>query len=296
MGLLTASVYEQFYNLPSGAIYNMQTNSHTGAPIRSCDSIRAVLFSPGYGVPRRFYTTFAEDLASHGYLVVTLDHPHDGSVVEFPDGTIVYTDLTVDMEDPASALRMLDIRVKDTIFTMDQLRGNLTKAIPGVRTRLRITDIGMFGHSFGGATAAEVMRIDSRIHGGIDLDGTIYGAVAHAGLKRPFALMGVPDHNLALDSTWISFWKMLRGWKRAMVLEGAQHFTYTDYPALVGVLDLGSISTPEDIAAVIGTIDPMRANGILRVYIRSFFDFVLGGGSDEIFEADPQYPEISFQT
>lgn len=296
MGLLTASVYEQFYNLSSGAIYGMQTNSHTGAPIRSCDAIHAILFSPGYGVPRRFYTTYAEDLASHGYLVVTLDHPHDASVVEFPDGTIAYTDVTVNMDDPATALKMLDIRVKDTIFTMNQLRGNLTKAIPGVRTRLRITETGMFGHSFGGATAAEVMRVDSRIRGGLDLDGTIFGTVADKGLGRPFALMGVPDHNLSSDLTWISFWGMLRGWKKAMVLAGAQHFTYTDYPALVSVLGLESIFKPEEIASVVGTIDPARANELLRVYIRSFFDFVLGEGSDEIFKVDPQYPEISFQT
>lgn len=296
IGRLTASIYEQFYNLSSGAIYGVQTNSHTGAPIRSCDSIHAILFSPGYGVPRLFYTTYAEDLASHGYLVITLDHPYDATVVEFPDGTIVYTDLTADMEDPATASKMLDIRVKDTIFTMDQLRGNLTKAIPGVRRRLRVTETGMFGHSFGGATAAEVMRIDSRIRGGLDMDGTIYGAVEHTGLRRPFALMGVPDHNLASDSTWISLWGMLRGWKRAMVLAGAQHFTYTDYPALVSVLGLESVFTPEVIAGVVGTIDPIRANELLRVYIRSFFDFVLGEGSDEIFEANPQYPEISFQT
>lgn len=48
-----------------------------------------VLFSPGSGQSRLLYTTMAMSLASEGYAVLTIDHPYDAPVVEFPDGTII---------------------------------------------------------------------------------------------------------------------------------------------------------------------------------------------------------------
>ena len=46
--------------------------------------------------------------------------------------------------------------------------------------------VGVFGHSLGGATAAQLMHDDRRVRAGIDLDGTLYGPVTTAGLDRPF--------------------------------------------------------------------------------------------------------------
>ena len=48
-----------------------------------------VLFSTGYGLERQLYTGLVEDLASHGYVVVAIDHPHDANIVAFPDGHTV---------------------------------------------------------------------------------------------------------------------------------------------------------------------------------------------------------------
>lgn len=35
------------------------------------------------------YSTSAGDLASQGYVVITVDHPYDAAIVEFPDGSVV---------------------------------------------------------------------------------------------------------------------------------------------------------------------------------------------------------------
>lgn len=60
-----------------------RTHSHTGAP--ALPARRPVLlYSPGGGDPRTLGTGLAEELASHGYVVVTIDHPGDASEVEFP--------------------------------------------------------------------------------------------------------------------------------------------------------------------------------------------------------------------
>lgn len=293
----TAAYHESNFGLPNGTISLIQTNSHSGAPIKSCNDIQTIIFSTGYGVSRQSYTTFAEDLASHGYLVITIDHPYDAGVVEFPDGSLVFNNLTKDLEDPGTRLEHIDIRVKDTQFTLDLLYSNLTKSIPGVRTRIRIQETGMFGHSLGGATAAETMFVDSRICGGIDLDGSLGGQVVNKGLAKPFLLMGAPSHNTTSDPTWGPFWEHLSGWKRSLVLADSQHLTYSDFPVvaqmLSGIIDL----TPKDLEQLFGTIDGLRANVVLRTYLLAFFEFVLRGESDCLFEGpDPLYPEISYQS
>ena len=50
-----------------------------------------VLFSPGLGTPRVIYQALAEDLASHGYLVIAVDHTGEAPV-EFPDGRFALPD------------------------------------------------------------------------------------------------------------------------------------------------------------------------------------------------------------
>ena len=48
-----------------------------------------LIFSPGYGGSRLLYSAQVRDLASQGFLVITVDHPYDADFVEFPDGTII---------------------------------------------------------------------------------------------------------------------------------------------------------------------------------------------------------------
>ncbi len=43
--------------------------------------------------------------------------------------------------------------------------------LAGSRHRLRTRQVGVFGHSFGGATAAQVMLNDTRFVAGVNLDG-----------------------------------------------------------------------------------------------------------------------------
>lgn len=47
------------------------------------------IFSPGAGRSRLLYSAMAKSLASEGYVVVTVDHPYDADLVEFPDGSII---------------------------------------------------------------------------------------------------------------------------------------------------------------------------------------------------------------
>ncbi len=133
-----------------------------------------------------------EDLVSHGFVVVTVDHPYDGAAVEFPNGAIVKsTPLAVPGNDKvltyetwyAMVKPLLRVRVADVRFVLDELAIIDAGKNPDADGRqlphnlagtLDLKRIGMFGHSLGGATMAQVMRADSRIRAGLSLDGPFF--------------------------------------------------------------------------------------------------------------------------
>ena len=75
------------------------------APLTRRGGWPVVLFSPGFGVERELYAGLVEDLASHGYVVVAIDHPHDAGIVEFPDGHVVVPSSQMDIDDGALGSR-----------------------------------------------------------------------------------------------------------------------------------------------------------------------------------------------
>lgn len=126
------------------------------------------------------------------------------------------------------------------------------------------------------------------------MDGQLGGAVVQCGLSAPFLLMGTPVHNLTTDSTWAGLWAGLRTWKRALVVAGTLHLTYSDFPVVAALL--GGF-TDEALQELFGTIDGARANLVMRVYVRAFFGFVLKGEGDGLFAGpDVAYEEVSFQS
>ena len=46
------------------------------------------VLSPGFTSPRSTLTALAEDLASHGYVVVGIDHTYESFATAFPDGRV----------------------------------------------------------------------------------------------------------------------------------------------------------------------------------------------------------------
>ena len=151
------------------------------APLQRPGGWPVVLFSPGFGVERGLYAGLTEDLASHGYVVVAIDHPHDAAIVEFPDGHVVIPGSQMDIQ------RAHTVRVADTRFVLTELARLARSGV--FAGRLDLGRIGMFGHSLGGAAAASTMLVDRRVRAGADLDGLLFGQVRTSGLSRPFLLM-----------------------------------------------------------------------------------------------------------
>ncbi|KAK1989224.1 PAF acetylhydrolase [Colletotrichum cereale] len=260
---------------------------------RSCRTSRSkfplVLFSPGWGNPRLLHGAMAREVASHGFTVVTIDHPYDPSFVEFPNGT-VYEAANLDADNITVVESLTQVRAEDTSFVLSHFHKN---PIPGVDLNRTI----MFGHSLGGATAAAAMLTDSRIRGGINFDGQLLNPVLGAGLDRPFALVGRPGHAQE-DPTWDEFYAGLRGASVLLSVSGTTHASFTDFPVLISSLNLTLPDEAKSLLEVeLGTVEFGRMGNLIASVVEAFAHLSLDNQVGALFtkEGDAAFPEISVQ-
>src|SRR5919199_1032949 len=241
-------------------------------------------------------------LVDRSYVVATIDHTHDASEVEFPDGRVEVS--AVPPITPEVVAKAVAVRVADTRFVLDSLvalnagRNPDAERRPlpaGLRGALNLLRVGMFGHSLGGATAAQAMYEDRRIKAGVNLDGTMAGAVVNAGLDRPFMLVAAQNHGRDTDASWARFWVNLRGWRLNLRLTGAGHNSFTDVQVLIPQLARVLQLPPEVVQQLIGTVDPHRSVLIQRAYLTAFFDLHLLHRDGRLLRRpSPRFPELRF--
>jgi len=295
--------FGQDNDVPPGSVLVPLTHARVNAPVdRHRGGRPLVLYSPGLGGNRDSSTVLVEQLVSRGYVVATIDHTHDASQVEFPDGRVEVS--AVPPITPEVVEKAVAVRVADTRFVLNRLVALNAGRNPdaeqrllpaGLRSALNLSRVGMFGHSLGGATAAQAMYEDPRIKAGVNLDGTMVGAVVDAGLDRPFMLVASQNHGRDTDPSWARFWANLRGWRLNLQLTGAGHNSFTDLqvliPQLVGVLQL----PPELVQLLIGTVDPHRSVLIQRAYLTAFFNLhLLHRDGRLLTRPSPRFPEMQF--
>ena len=82
--------YAQVNELKGKSSYKsaIRTNSVVEAKPVVSESFPVILFNPRWGGSRVQNTFLAEDLASHGYIVVALDHPYNGALVDTDHGLV----------------------------------------------------------------------------------------------------------------------------------------------------------------------------------------------------------------
>ncbi len=135
-----------------GEIVEMSTGSYRDAPLNpDAPAMPITVFSHGYLSSRFQSFTTAAYLASHGYLVVAADHACNTMVTLTPDQVIPGEE-----SDPMGAL--VDRR-DDVVFLMDVFVDDPPDFLEG---RLDAERVALWGHSWGGATALETLKVDSR--------------------------------------------------------------------------------------------------------------------------------------
>jgi predicted dienelactone hydrolase len=261
-----------------------------------------VLMKSGIGALATDYTTLAEDLASHGFFVVGSDSPYSTFVVVFPDGRIAKRtpagNPPEDLDEPARkrvASELVKVWSADTSFELDQLE-RLNSADPSgkFRRRLDLASVGVFGHSFGGATAAQFCHEDARCKAGIDMDGQPFGNVIRESLTQPFLYL-MSDHSSEKgeDSRQIladikSICDSDKGGCRIATVQGSRHFNFSDQ-SLLKDRYLGRLS------GMLGPLGERRGLAIAAACLDSFFEIHLKSASAHgLRDLSTEYPEIRF--
>ncbi|MFI6699185.1 alpha/beta hydrolase family protein [Streptomyces sp. NPDC050509] len=277
--------------VPFDVLSTTRTNAFADArPAGPARGLPLVVLSPGFTKPRATLTTLGEDLASHGYLVAAIDHTYESVATTFPDGRVATCAACEVPHDEAFWKRLVTGRAADVSFVLDELTGAHAR-----RNGARLVDpsrIAMAGHSVGGASAVTSMVADPRIRAGIDIDGTTQVPIPDSGLSRPFLFLGrqaqyTPGSGGDAVATWERDWRGLTGWKRWLVVTGAEHASFTDVGLLAEQLGI-------DIGADLPSATASRITGR---YTRAFLELHLRHRPQPLLDKpSTRYPQVKLCT
>jgi predicted dienelactone hydrolase len=289
---------------------NIKTNAVTDAPLAKGKACFPVLiYQPGGGTARFIATFLTEQLASRGYVVVSVDHPGFSETILFPDGHHFQADRLLAPKETGNfrddVLKNWDwlnndvfpTWTADASYTLDKIAE--LERTPGqlFYKRLDLSGIGMMGWSFGGAVAIQMSRDDPRVKAAVDQDGQLFGNVRDKGTPRPFMLMhhGLVDKPPKSDQVdaMKELVAMTKAWDRSLV----EHSTSDRYEMTIAKTQHGHFSDlllffPRNPAE----LDPRRAHEIITAYTLAFFDHYLRGQSSDLLKAPSgRYPEVKFE-
>ena len=154
-----------------------------------------VIFCPGSGMSRFFYTFLGQELASHGFIVIGLDFTYAGYVL-LPGHRVITPhagwkrpeNLRTNEEIDAFFIEMNSYLAQDVRFVIDQLE-TLKKSGDDFGVRLNLARLVVAGHSLGGTIATRACRLDPRIRACVNIEGIAHGEERSAGLKQPYMLV-----------------------------------------------------------------------------------------------------------
>ncbi|MBC8100718.1 MAG: hypothetical protein H7Y11_14855, partial [Armatimonadetes bacterium] len=234
-------------------------------------------FSHGLVGLRMQNSTTLQELASWGYVVVALDHTDAAAVTVFPDGEARFFDMQrfdityIDDEQYARQIndQLFPVWVADQRFVYDMLETWMSND-PLLAGKLDLTQIGSLGHSFGGATALEVCRIDPRCRAAVNLDGGLYGNMVTMPAVRPLLLMSSAEtyQNSVAIEKWTRMMAAATDEAYWLELPHSTHFSFTITQLLSPIL------VPQDF-------DPRAGLRVVDKYLRAFFDLHLRGNTTE---------------
>jgi pimeloyl-ACP methyl ester carboxylesterase len=159
---------------------HISSNSYYDAPINETfEDYPIVVISHGWRGFRTLHTDFAEELASIGYIVVSIDHTYGSVATVFDDDDYAYLNLDAlppREENPDfldDAYQLVDTYAEDIINTLDFLEELNVDSNSLFYEHLNVDKIGLLGHSTGGGAGVNVALRDDRVKAVFGLDSWV---------------------------------------------------------------------------------------------------------------------------
>lgn len=191
---------------------HVRMNAYEDAPLASdTGRLPTLLYSHGYTGYAQLNASLMEELASHGYVIYSVQHTGDSSPTVFPDGSVAPMDpgLLRHMREsfekgfPADLIRAystddfnerIDAQLAtaehmaaernraavespwvwfaDRLFVHDRLQaGQVPANVAELVTASDFSRVGELGISFGGTTSTAICQVDRRCAAAVNLDG-----------------------------------------------------------------------------------------------------------------------------
>ena len=259
-------------------------NNLDAQPVKDHGRFPVILLSPGNGTNIEFYSSLASEVASHGYIVVGINHPYDVAAVELSNGTVAPYDKdqwSLDVNEHAAyTAERIKVRTADVLFALKQLDIINTSTDHPLAGILDLNAIAVAGHSLGGITASETCKADVRFKACLNFDGLQKGGPFSADAtatppEQPFLFLTKesqlpPKLIEKFETTSKSYW---------VVIHGASHESFTDGPLLQPTL----LPIPNQAD---------RFMSLIQRYTPAFLDQTLKGQPGSLL-SDFDQPDIS---
>ena len=270
------------------------------APVDSSQPMYPVIIFSQAGFSVLSYSAIIEEISSHGYIVVGINHTYDAPVTVFSNGRVISVSPKF-MEGVNSRAGSIeesfrfrasaaDYKTVDIEFVVDQLE-KINKGSSLLAGRLDLTRLGVFGHSLGGNAALEFCRKDDRCKVAVNLDGANWNEVGKVGLTKPAMIIAAehPEFLLPCDemvmakafpnTEWCEEERLLfsQGWQividRAtpgygLTIIGAKHANFAD-------IQFAHLPQGSPFRIVMGSARPERVWRITCDYLLAMFDTYL---------------------
>ena len=185
-------------------VAGLRSHAVLDAAVAADDAAYPVLLLSPSGFPPLLLTAIAEELASHGFIVVGVNHTYETTVTAFSDGRVVPANPAAiggalgpqtGSHDDVFRQRasVCEYKAADLASVATQLERLNTNPAERLAGRLDLERFAALGHSFGGNAALEWCRADQRCQAAANLDGAVWSEVGRVGLDRP-ALQVLAEH------------------------------------------------------------------------------------------------------
>jgi len=275
-------------------------------PAREAGPYPVLVFVHGWNGFRQQATFIMQELASQGYIVASLDLPYGARMVVFPDpagergaGASVARNNPAALppssslpqdEYEAIARKLVNQWSADIDYTLDILETINADPAETLNGLLDMEKIGIFGHSTGGGATIQFCGTDSRCKAGLTYDAFMRPVSLEAlenGTPQPFLYLFSERWPFERNTELFEgYYRRVPASNRVITILGADHYDFTDLPAL-------SPLAPQ--LGLKGPIPGAQVQKILMNYTLAFFDLALKGKPTALLGGpSPEYPEVRF--